>query len=36
MAARGGADSKLYETLGVPRAASDSEIKRVSNYIIRK
>jgi len=32
MAARGGGgtDSQLYETLGVNRTATDSEIKRVS------
>lgn len=34
MAARGsGVDSQLYETLGVSRTASDSEIKRVNSLV---
>jgi len=36
MAARGGMDSKLYETLGVPRTASDSEIKRAYHKLAKE
>ena len=34
MDARGGLDSKLYETLGVHRSAQDADIKRVSHLVI--